>query len=236
MTMALTKARAWGVETEEPVNRRYLQYLRLQITGANTDVTYDFGQHVSGSLGTFWDAVDGSEPGDTALKTIRDIAKRAEAFLWIAGTGLSTRTAEDATRTVVQALTSEVYAGGSATPTLTVTGLLTTDTILGATQIAANANTLPLIGAAATCGTNSQYAVVYSADPGGSGTVRVLFSRATTTPEAGTYIQSLGTLAPNILFASGDAPTTMDLTLCWMLKDNEEPVAVTATSSAQTPY
>ncbi len=83
-------------------------------------------------------------------------------------------------RPVITALTSAAYAGGSATPTLTVTGLLTTDTILGATQIAKNANSLPLIGAAATCAVNDQYAVVYSADPGATGTVRVEISRVAT--------------------------------------------------------
>ncbi len=83
-------------------------------------------------------------------------------------------------RATISALTSAAYGGGSATPTLTVTGLKTTDTILGATQIAQNSNHLPLIAAAATCGTNDQYVVAYSADPGTTGTVRVLFSRVAT--------------------------------------------------------
>lgn len=236
MTLALTGAKAWGIEAEEPRNNRYMQYLRLVGTGANTDVTYDLGAYVAGSLGTYWNAVDGSEPGDSALKAIRDICSRAQAFLSVGGIGLSARQMVDASRAVVQSLTSAAYGGGSATPTLTVTGLLTTDTILTAQQRVANANSLPLIGHAATCATNDQFAVTYSADPGATGTVKVVFSRATTTPEAGTYTQALTNGAPDIVFASGDAPTAIDITLCWLLKDGEEPVALTATSSAQTGF
>lgn len=88
MTFALTKVRAYGVEAEEPRNKRYRQFLVLDITAANTDVDLDIGEHVSGSLGTFWNAVDGSEPGDTGLKAIRDIVKRADCLVAVGGKGV----------------------------------------------------------------------------------------------------------------------------------------------------
>jgi len=231
MTIALTKVTAYGVEVSEPLQKQFYQHLVLEGTGANTDVDYDFGDAVAGSLGTFWTAVGSTEPGITALSAIRDINVAANIFESLTGLQLSYVQA-DSSVPVVQALTSSVYAGGSATPTLTVTGLLTTDTILGATQIAKNANNLPLIGAASTCAVNDQYAVVYSADPGGTGTVRVMFSRATTTVAAGTYQLSAGALTkvPNLLFLSGDAPTSWKLDLCWQLKPGINPIECEASA------
>ena len=220
MTFALTAVKAYGIESSESLQKRFIQRLELKGTGANTDVAYDFGNYA----GTFWSAVGATGVGPTALSAIKIIQTIARSFLSAQGTGLNgyalapasaalatkflsaasaggsasetyvvtgllasdtilAVTPEVATATgrpIITALTSSVYAGGSATPTLTVTGLKTTDTILGATQIAVNANSLPLIASAATCGTNDQYAVKYSADPGGSGTVRVAISRAAT--------------------------------------------------------
>ncbi len=238
MTFALTKARAFGIEVEEPRNKRYLQYLVLNITAANTDVDLDLGDHVAGALGTFWTAVDGSEPGDTALKAIRDIALRAEAFLSVQGTGLSTRTQEDASRTTVVAIDSAAAAGGSATEVYTVTGLLTTDSILSVTQFVDGAGAavgiLSYGSATGQAAANNALSVVYNADPGAGAKIRVVVTRASTAPEAGTYILSLGTMAPNILFITGDAPTALTLVLCWYLKDAEEPVSVYATSAVQS--
>ncbi len=227
MTIALTKVTAYGIEASEPLTKRFQQYIILEGTGANTDVDYDLGDLVAGSLGTFWTAVGGTEPGITALSAMRSVQIAAKTFEGATGIGLLTRTRYPASIPVVQALTSAVYAGGSATPTLTVTGLLTTDTILGATQIAKNANSLPLIGAASACTVADQYAVVYSADPGASGTVRVEFSRATTAVQSGTYQLTMDTTAtnlPNILFVTGNAPTTWKFVLQWALKDNEGPI------------
>ncbi len=217
MTFALTSVKAYGVEATEPLAKRFIQRLELKGTAAATNVAYDFGNYT----GTFWSAVGSTEPGLTGLKTIKGIQAIAKAFLSAQGTGLNAYTRAPASdtsvitilsaastggnatetytvtgllttdtilavtpaltaatgRATITALTSAVYAGGSATPTLTVTGLKTTDTILAATQIVKNVNSLPLIAAATSCGTNDQYVVAYSADPGGSGTVRVEISR-----------------------------------------------------------
>lgn len=242
MTFALTGVHAYGQEAEEPRNKRYLQYLRLVGTAANTDTAYAFGSHVAGSLGTFWDAVDGSEPGDTALKAIRDIAVRARAFLWIGGTGLNDKAPIDASRPgVITKLDSDATAGGNATETCVVTGLLTTDVLLGVTQFVDGAGAgvaiLAYGGATGVCSVADALSVTWNADPGAGAKIRVAVLRTTVTvPDAGTYQQAMGTMAPNITFASGSAPTAYDLTMCWQLKDGEEPVAVSATSSAQSPF
>lgn len=73
-------------------------------------------------------------------------------------------------------LESTAGAGGSATPTAVVTGLLTTDVILAVSQEVQGANHLPLLGF------NTQAAgalgLVYSADPGAGNIVRVAIFRA----------------------------------------------------------
>lgn len=77
MAFALAKVRAYGVEAEEALNKRYRQFYILDITAANTDTDLD----LSDNSGTFWSAVDGSEPGDTALATLKDIVTRSDALI-----------------------------------------------------------------------------------------------------------------------------------------------------------
>lgn len=84
MAFALVSAQAYGVEAEEPLNERYKQVLILQITAANTDIDLDLGDYA----GTFWGTVDGSEPGDTALKAIKDIQTRAATLVTIGGNAI----------------------------------------------------------------------------------------------------------------------------------------------------
>ncbi len=227
MTFALTFVKAYGIEASEPLQKRFKQYLELKGTAANTDVAYDFGNYT----GTFWTAVGSTEPGVTALTAVKDIQTLAKAFLAVGGVGLSAYQASTSTSPVVQSLTSAVYAGGSATPTLAVTGLKTTDTILGAQQVLKNANSLPLIGTAATCAVADQYIVTYSADPGGSGTVKVEFSRAAANAVVtGTYqitMDATNTLIPDILFLSGNAPTAFDIILSWEFPDGVIPIECT---------
>ncbi len=230
MTFALTKVTAFGIEASEPLQKRFKQVLILEGTAANTNVAYDFGTYA----GTYWTAVGATAPGISALKAISDIQIKAKAFIGASGVGLSGKSQASASDPKTLALTSAVYAGGSATPTLTVTGLLTTDTILGATQIVKNANSLPLIAAAATCAVADQYIVAYSADPGATGTVRVEFTRAAAnTVITGTYqlaMDATNTLLPNILFLSGNAPTVYKIVLQWMLNDQEIPEELYATA------
>ncbi len=223
MTFALTKVQCYGIESEEPLNKRYRQYMYLTGTGANTNVAMDFGLYIAGSLGTFWTAVGAANAG--ALTAINDIGTRAQFFDSVSG-DFQSRAQVDPASTLISALTSAAYGGGSATPTLTVTGLLTTDTILGATQILKNQNSLPLIAAAGTCAVADQYIVGYSADPGTTGTVRVVFSRAagTTGVEAGTYQVTYSNKTANLLFSSGDAPTTWNVVLKWVLNPGVGPV------------
>lgn len=78
MAFAITKVQAYGIEAEEPLNRRYRQYMYLTLTATSADVALDLGANQTGSLGTFWTAVSGSDIGANALKAIQDIVTRAE--------------------------------------------------------------------------------------------------------------------------------------------------------------
>lgn len=229
MTLALTKVVALGVPVAEPVTKRWLQRLTLTITAANTDATHDYGTYA----GTFWTAVGSTEPGLTALKAIKDIQVRASSFLRAGGKGISDKAMVDASRDLITKIDSAASSGGNATETLTVTGLLTTDTILGVSQFVdgagAGVGILAYGNASGAAAAANALSVTWDADPGAGAKVRVAIKRAsgTTTPEAGTYqlaLNGTNTKLPDISFASGDAPTATEITLEWLLKDGEEPV------------
>ncbi len=225
MTFALASVKAYGVEAEEPVNNKYKQCLALSITAANTDTALDLGTYA----GTFWSAVGATEPGITALLAIKDIQTRAKSFLGIAGTGVA---GKSQVQGGITKLDSSASAGGAATETLTVTGLLTTDVLLAVSQFVKGANGTALIaygGATGVCSVNGQLGVEWTANPGAGAKLRVEVLRAT--PVSGQYILSMnGTNGqlPDVTFFSGDAPTSYTVVLTWELKDGEIPVEVAA--------
>lgn len=223
MAFVLTKFQAYGVEAEEAVNKRYGQKAIFTITALNTDVDLDIGDYT----GTFWDAVDATDTGAKALLAIKDIQTRAETFVGLGGTGIAGYVQGDSSIPVVQSLDSAASAGGNAQETLTVTGLLTTDTILTAQVVTVGANAVALRRVAPTCAVAGQYIANWTADPGAAAVVRVVFARATTAVQSGTYqltMNSTNTQLPDILFLSGNAPTALVLELRWDLKPQEQPV------------
>lgn len=230
MALALTRVAAYGIESSEPLQKRFLQFLELDITGANTDATYDFGTYA----GTFWTAVGATEPGATALKAIKDINIKAKLFWAAGGLGLAGRTQLGGSQaSQVVALNSTAGAGGAATANLTVTGLAAADVILGVTQVTSGANHTAFVEWTDTARSANTLGVRWTADPGAGAVVRVLKQTAasgTVTPVAGQYTLTMdgtNTNIPDIVFASGDAPTTAYILLCWEIKDNEIPDEVT---------
>lgn len=229
MAIVLTKFTAYGIESEEAVNNHYVQRVILQYTGANTDYDLDLGD-VGSSPGTFWAAADATATGLAGLAAMRQIQLKALSFSGIRGTAIAGYVQEDASVPLIQTLDSSAGAGGGATATLTVTGLLTTDTILGVTQFVAGANGLGLGGwggATGVCAVADQMPVTWSGDPGAGAKIRVLFSRTSTAVESGCYQLSMDgtyTHLPNLLFVTGNAPAGGVLVLEWVLKPGEEPV------------
>lgn len=74
--------------------------------------------------------------------------------------------------------------------------------------------------------------VTYGANPGAGAKVRVTVSRAAVTSvAAGTYqltMDATNTKIPNVLFLSGEAPTTWKFVLEWQLADGQNPVEASA--------
>lgn len=227
MAFALTKVRAYGIEAEEALNNKYQQKLILNITGLATDVDLDLGDY----SGTFWTAVGGTEPGATALKAIQDIQTLADSFVGLGGTSIEGYSQQGALGGLVN-YDSAASAGGSGSESLTVTGLAVGDTILSATQRVAGANGTA-ITAFGTVSANT-LPVTWTANPGAGAIVRVLVRKVETsasTVAPGSYsvtMNSTNTQLPDILFAASNAPTAYVLELSWILKDQQQPVEVTA--------
>ncbi len=225
MTFAITKVQCYGIEAEEALNKRYRQYMVLTITAANTDTALDLGLNQSGSLGTFWTAAGTGTPGAGALLAIQDIVTRADYFDSFGGDFMS-RAQVDGARTAVTALNSGASTGGSTSETLTLTGAVTSDLVLGATIATAGATATYLAQAPSSIATSGVYPVIFGANPGTGAVVRVAIARAaaTTTPEAGTYQVTYANKTPDIVFASGDAPTAYAVVLKWILQPQTAPV------------
>ncbi len=222
MTFALTKVQAYGIEAEEALNKRYRQYMILTITAAATDYDLDLGDNQSGALGTFWTAVGSTAPGSGALLAIQDIVTRADYFDNLGG-NFEDRTQVDV---VTTAINSAASTGGAAAETLTLTGAATGDTVLAATVVTAASGVVALQAAASSIATANAYPVTFTGDPGTGAIVRVALRKAagTGTPSAGTYVVSYNNKTPNILFASGDAPTSYAVILRWILQPQTAPV------------
>jgi len=230
MAFTLSKIRAYGIEAEEPVNKRYQQKLILNIAGLATDVDLDLGDY----SGTFWTAVGATQPGITALKAIKDIQTLADSFVGLGATSLAGYTQQPAVGGIVT-YDSAASAGGSTSETLTVTGLAVGDVILAASQrvVGANASALSGFGTVAL----NSLPVTFTANPGAGAIVRVLVRKVSTAAAvavtAGGYslvMNSTNTMLPDILFASGNAPLSYVLELSWILKDAQQPVEVDATA------
>ena len=73
MTLALTGYRAYGVEGMKAVSPDQIQHIEITITGANTDLTWDFGE----TGGTFWTAVGATTIPANAKALLLDAASKA---------------------------------------------------------------------------------------------------------------------------------------------------------------
>ncbi len=193
-----------------------------------------FPAGLSGSLGTFWTAAGGSTIGAKALQAIRDIVTRASFYEFVGSEQLAGKQKQDASDVRITKIDSAVTLGGNATETVTVTGLLTTDVILSVNQFVdgagAGVGILAYGGATGVCSVADQLSVTWNADPGANAKIRVAVQRAaaTITPLAGQYTEAVGTKAPNITFATTDAPTTCKLTIAWHLIEGHPPVELYA--------
>lgn len=86
MAFALTSVKAYGIEAEEAVNKRYKQMVILGITGTSADVALDIGNF----SGTFWTAVGTTvDPAKSAALALKAIQIKALSFEKIGGTAIA---------------------------------------------------------------------------------------------------------------------------------------------------
>lgn len=82
MTLALVKCQAYGEHNSDTSKNRGVQVVKMTVTGAATDVTYD----ISNASGTFWSAIDNTTAGATALTLVTStITGIAEALIAVQG-------------------------------------------------------------------------------------------------------------------------------------------------------
>lgn len=217
MTLAVTAVEAFAKEIDEPLTKRFQQTLVLTTSGANTDVTYDFGLYVAGSLGTFWTAVGADASfGQTALGLFNTIATQYKTYLGVYSPYLYVRSKQVGGETL--GFTSAAISTGTSV-SATVTGLAVGDVVQSVTQATANSNNLvPVAYGAVTANT---LALSYATTSGTGGTVRVVVYRpsGTLVASTGQYTETNSNGASNITFASGDAPTSAIWYFTWDLNN-----------------
>lgn len=205
MAFALTKYEARSLDIASPTYKRGIQQVVLDITGTSADVDLDLGD----DSGTFWTAAKANttygELASKALTNLQKIVSQAQALV-------SYESQELMGKSQVMALDSAASVGGSATETLTVTGLLTTDRILGATIVEDGANAAYIQKAAKTCATNGQYVVTFSTDPGAGAEVRVSLVRSPVDV-------SIQNMRPNFALAAGTGLTSYKVILTYELNN-----------------
>lgn len=232
MAFAITKVQCYGIEAEEPVNKRYRQYMILTLTAANTDVDLDLGDNQTGSLGTFWDAVDGTTIGANSLKAIQDIVTRADYFDDFGGT-FKDRAQQDSSGGAISVVNSGATTGGADTETVTLSGAATGDTVASVYLSTTASGSVVLQSAASSIATAGQIDLNFSGDPGAGAIARVALLKASGgagSVSAGAYTVSYANKTPNILFATGDAPTSYAIVLKWILQPQTSPVEYDATA------
>lgn len=212
MTQAITTWEAFGWERDEPVTNRFRQVMVIRTTGLNTDTVYDFDQN----SGTFWTAVGNAN----ALATIKNIATIAKCFLHLMGPEVEAKTKSGGG---VLLVLDGVAGSGAASVAVTATGLLTTDVILAITQNVKGGNSLPLLGYNSVV--SDGFTAVYSADPGAGGHLKTTVYRPSGgTPQKGQYVETVVNTRPDVVFASGDAPTAATFWMEWDLQPGQRPI------------
>lgn len=217
MAFAITKCKAYGLQTGAPTRSKGFQVVELQLTGLNTDVDLDLGD----DTGTFWTAVATSSPNCYAsvLALLQNISANTLAFMGVQGEQLVAREKVASPGQVLN-FASAISVGGAAAEAYVVTGLKTTDTVIAVTQKTDGAGAAVGILSYGTLVANG-LTVTYNADPGANAVVNVVVLRAIA---AGQYSVAIENNRPNLLFLSGDAPTAYQLVLVWQCGQTFAPV------------
>lgn len=228
MAFAIVKAKMYGIQTGAPQRSKGIQVVELELTGANTDIDLDLGD----PTGTFWTDAASSSPNCYAAvhSILTNIGANALSFIDVRGAALAAYAqAAVASTSGVTVINSAASAGGNATETMTVTGLLTTDTIVSVDQFVKGAGTytgpVAFGNASGNAAANNALSVTFDADPGAGAKVKVAVVRsAAGALGTGQYSVAMQNGLPNLTFKSGDAPTSYKLCLTWLCGQSFKPI------------
>lgn len=213
MAFGLTRLRAYGIKGESATYKRSLQVVNMEITGTASDVDLDIGD----DSGTFWTAVGKTGSG---YKALIDIINRSTCLSSFYCSELIGKPINNG----LVALLSDAGSGGSATESMTVTGLLTTDQIVAVTQQTKGANGTALIAYDKPADAADDLDVEYTGDPGAGSIIQVLVQREGAAPIAGGASVAIQNDRPNITLPAGEGETSYNITLFYQLRDEETPI------------
>jgi len=178
---------------------KFVQLVQINLTAAATDTALTLS------------SVTATDTADGLART--DLLNGVDSILHYKF--LESMQAEIAEKVV--GITSSAGAGGAATEAMTVTGLLTGDTVLSVAQKTKGANSLPLLG----WSTQAANAItgIWSADPGAGAVIQVTALRKST---AHTFNNSA--TAPVWTFGGVATPTTLTLYMLCVMKAGHAPI------------
>lgn len=221
MAFSLSAFEAMPVELGGAQVRRAIQRVVFHVAGTASDVDLDLGDF----SGTFWSAADGTDLGAAVLAEIQKIVAQVSYRTGVYCPEIDALTRAPAEE--VDYLDSAASTGGNANETLTVTGLLTTDKILGVTIQTMGANSVTIEDYESAAGTAGQLDVTFSGDPGAGAVVRVAIEReGAATVDSGEYTLSFQNNLPNYTLPTGEGLTSYKVVVDFHLLPNILPVAL----------
>lgn len=224
MTFALTAFRAHGIDVQGPSRKRGIQRMVFEFTALATNNLVSLGNF----SGTFWTEVDDSAMGAIVKDIVQNRILPQVAALTAYGSPqlIDRQQRVTAGSGSVTKLDSAASAGGSASETLVVTGLLTTDTILGVSIFEKGAGTATNLAvvdygdATGSVAVADALPVTFHGDPGAGAKVRVAVLR----PSTGDYSVAIQNDMPNISMAASDGETSWVIVTEHELDDGALPV------------
>jgi hypothetical protein len=206
MAFGITSVKVYPLEHEDSMRRACIHAVEVELTAANTDTSLDLASLAA---------------SDADAEYLETLLNRADKVLSYGFVGSDPQPAQGG----ITKLDSAASAGGDNTETYTVTGLLTTDVVLGVSIFEKGAGTaanLPIIDYGSATGTVAvadALPVEHVGDPGAGCKVRVTVQRVATPVYGTNHKWNQSATAPVFTFAGGGTtPTTLKLFMLVKLK------------------
>lgn len=225
MAFSLSAFEAFPLQVGGAQPRRAIQRCILHIAGTSADVDLDIGD----DSGTFWTAAGATDIGAGALASLKQIIAQVSKVSGLFCPELDAYGVRASADSVVETLdlNSAASAGGNATETFTVTGLLTTDNIISVDIKTMGANDVMVDTFPDAAAANNQLQVTFDGDPGVGLVLKVGFTRTSgATLSAGEYSLAYQNSRPNYTLPAASGLTAYTVIIDYLLLPNILPVVV----------